>query len=555
MNEFDNNTSKNQPLSLRDKFTVWMPAMLALMLACGIWVGFQLQPEPVVSKQIHFQGSIGEVGTVEEVLRFIDAKYLEAQDREDLEQAAIQGLLEKLDPHSNYISREDLERVNEQLEGNFDGVGIEFFLLEDTIMVVGVLPEGPAAKAGVRVGDKIITIEDTLVAGIGISNEGVVDLLKGEKGSSVRLGLLHADGSSETLSVDRSEIPLKSVDVAYMLNEKVGYVKISRFSGQTYKEFMEELEKLVEQGLEDIVIDLRDNPGGYLKSATDILDQLFSTKELLVYTEGRSYSRREERSKGRTFFEIGKVAILVDESSASASEIMAGAVQDNDRGVIIGRRSYGKGLVQEQYDLSDGSALRLTVARYYTPSGRLIQKPYSQGRDLYKQDLKNRYESGELYYRDSIHLQDSTKYYTKNNRVVYGGGGIMPDVFVPLDTIFANRQFNRAMAQLPAYVYDYANRYREKLKTYSDIDAFLTGFQVNDALMENYWKWLAKKGLRMPASSRRAANPILRNQMKAYIAQQLFREQGYFRVLHQRDAILDKALKQLAEPQPRAMRD
>lgn len=555
MNQFDNNDPENTPLSLRDKFTVWMPAMLALMLACGIWVGFQLQPEPAVSKQIHFQGSLGDVGTVEEVLRFIDAKYLEAMDREELEQSAIQGVLAKLDPHSNYISSEDLERVNEQLEGNFEGVGIEFFVLKDTIMVVGVLPEGPAAGAGVRAGDKIITIEDTLVAGIDIDNEGVIDRLKGKEGSSVRLGLLHPDGSSETIKVDRGEIPLKSVEVAYMINDKVGYIKISRFSGQTYKEFMTELEGLIEAGMEDIVIDLRDNPGGYLKAATDVLDQLFSVKELLVYTEGRSYSRREYKSKGRNFYDIGKVAILMNEGSASASEIMAGAIQDNDRGVIVGRRSFGKGLVQEQYDLSDGSALRLTVARYYTPSGRLIQKPYHSGREDYQLDLRNRYESGELYARDSIHLIDSTKYFTKRNRVVYGGGGIMPDVFVPLDTIFANRSFNRALAQMPAFVYDYANRYRAELESYETLDRFLKEFKIDAALMDNYWTWLASKSISLPNRSKAEADPILRNQMKAYIGQQLFRESGFFRVLHQRDAILDKALKQLAERQPSAMRE
>lgn len=555
MNQSENNLSENKPLSLRDKFTVWMPALLALMLACGIWVGFQLQPEPVASKHIHFQGTLGEVGTVEEVLRFIDAKYLEAMNREELEQAAIQGVLAKLDPHSNYISRKDLDRVNEQLEGNFEGVGIEFFVLNDTIMVVGVLPEGPAAKAGVGVGDKIITIEDTLVAGIDIDNEGVINQLKGKKGTSVRLGLLHPDGYSETIKVERGEIPLKSVEVAYMLNEKVGYIKISRFSGQTYKEFMTEMERLIESGMEDIVIDLRDNPGGYLKAATDILDQLFSVKELLVYTEGRSYSRREYKSKGRSFYEIGKIAILMNEGSASASEIMAGAIQDNDRGAIVGRRSFGKGLVQEQYDLSDGSALRLTVARYYTPSGRLIQKPYFNGRADYQLDLQNRYDSGELYSRDSIHLVDSTKYFTKRKRVVYGGGGIMPDVFVPLDTIFANKTFNRALVQVPAFVYDYANRYRSELQAYETLESFLTGFRVDAALMDSYWAWLAKKSIRLSGSSKAEATPILRNQMKALIGQQLFRESGFYRVLHQRDLILDKALNQLKERQPSAMRE
>ena len=438
-------------------FTVWIPLMMAVMLATGLFIGLRLgKSNRSVVRVTDANGNVVELTKVEEVLRFIDAKYLEGIDPYALEDAAIEGMLKKLDPHSSYISKDKIRGVKESLQGNFDGSGIEFFMLDDTILVVGVIPGGPSDKAGVEVGDRIVRVNDSTLAGKGLKNTEVVNKLKGTAGSTVKIEIKRR-GTYNPLkvSITRGQIPMASIDASFMLNEKTGYIRISRFSGQTFKEFMIAFEDLTKnKGMKDLVIDLRGNPGGYLNEATDILNQLFDDKRLLVYTEGRSYKRKEYKSNGRAYFRIGKIAVLINEGSASASEILAGALQDNDRGIVIGRRSFGKGLVQEQYDLSDSSALRLTVARYYTPSGRLIQRPYREGEsDEYEEDFEFRYKSGELSYRDSIKISDSTAYKTTGGRVVYGGGGIIPDIFVPIDTILYNDFYLQLARFIPDFVY------------------------------------------------------------------------------------------------------
>lgn len=545
--------SENQelaPLTKKERIGVWFPIILAVVLGVGIVIGLELRTQ--AHETVVFDNGEGYprgAGKVEEILRFIDARYLEGVELKDLENAAIKGLLEELDPHSAYIPRERLQDVTESLQGNFDGIGVEFFMLDDTITVVGVVKGGPSDEAGLEVGDKFLEVNDSAIAGQEMDDEEVLRRLKGEAGSSVKLKIARRGASKPiTLEIERGEIPMKSVETAYMLDDETGYIKVTRFSGKTYKEFMNALEPMIEEGMEDLVIDLRNNPGGYLNEATKILIQLFKDKRLLVYTEGRSYKRKEYKSSGRAFFKVGKIAILINERSASASEIMAGAIQDNDRGLIVGRRSYGKGLVQEQYDLSDASALRLTVARYYTPSGRLIQRSYEKGLDDYEEDMDRRYNSGELYYEDSIKIVDSTEYRTTGGRLVYGGGGIIPDVFVPVDTITRNPYYLAINNYVVPFVYRYMDEDYSRFDRYKNkLSAYVKNYQISDELLENYYSYALGRSSKLNENSVawEASQPRIRMFIKAYIAQQLFGDEGFNRVLHQQDDDLKAALREL----------
>ncbi|NRA49611.1 MAG: S41 family peptidase, partial [Phaeodactylibacter sp.] len=404
--------------SAPNKFSIWLPLLFAIVLVTGMLLGMRMQstmPKMVVEQEETGVEGIGQ-GKIEEILRYVEAKYVDDVDKEALTEEVIDDLLSKLDPHSNYISAEELMAVNEQLKGNFDGIGVEFMLLEDTIVVVTPLVGGPSESAGILSGDRIVQIADSTIAGVGMNSDDIIRMLRGEKGTDVEIGILRGNETElRRFTVTRDEIPMNSVDVAYMLDETTGYIKVNRFSATTYEEFMKALEGLVEnQDMEDLVLDLRHNPGGYLQQATNMLSQLFRDKDkLLVYTEGDAVSRSEYSSTGRNFFDVEDVVVLIDEGSASASEIVAGAIQDHDRGVIVGRRSFGKGLVQEQYKLRDGAALRLTVARYYTPSGRSIQKPYDDP-EAYDLEMYDRYETGELEAAKNMVVEDSTEYYTDN---------------------------------------------------------------------------------------------------------------------------------------------
>lgn len=532
-----------------------MPLLLALAMAGGVWIGFQLRGQARTAYVINHNqpphaGYSGASGKVDEILRFVEARYMEGVDAAQLEEAAIVGLLRKLDPHSSYIPAENLQEVNESLAGGFEGIGVEFYVLEDTILVIGVVPDGPAAKAGLQTGDKIVAIADTVVAGIGIKNKDVVSKLKGKGGTSIKVKVKRWNSTElQEYEITRAEIPMRSVDVSYMLDDQIAYIKINRFSGKTTEEFYKALVTLTEKGMKDLVIDLRHNPGGYLNAATDILNQLFSTKTRLVYTEGRSYKRKESYSSGKPDFRINKIAVLIDEGSASASEILAGAIQDNDRGIIIGRRSFGKGLVQEQYDLSDGSALRLTVARYYTPSGRLIQRSYDPESedDHYDDDLSMRFESGELYHRDSIKISDSTKYQTVGGRTVYGGGGIIPDVFVPMDTFSRSLYFNALHLQIAPFSYRYVNANRSRLQTYTSVQDFMRRFADEEGLWNEFLAF-AKKQEDFPKEDvgvLKNARRRLLTYLRAHIAQQLFREEGFYRIVHGDDPMIKAALQEL----------
>ena len=547
----------NQDNSLLRKVAVWLPLLLATVLAVGMFIGLRFQattPTQMSGTDLaNLHRGLAGQGKVEELMRYIDAKYVEDADEDAMIKKAIDAVLGELDPHSNYISAEDLVAINEQLEGNFDGIGVEFMILDDTIVVVTPLAGGPSEAAGIRAGDKIVAIEDSIVAGQNLDTRDIFSLLRGEKGTEVEVGIRrHGEPKMLKFSIVRDKIPVHSVDVATMLDEKTGFIKVNRFSATTYDEFVKSLQKLVEEHeMQDLVVDLRHNPGGYLTQATNMLSQLFPEKgKVLVYTEGRTVKRTEYTTNGRPFYNIGEVVVLIDESSASASEIMAGAIQDHDRGVLVGRRSFGKGLVQEQYPLRDGSALRLTVARYYTPSGRCIQKEYTD-EQTYDRDVEDRYINGELSEEDKIEIADSTRFYTDNGHIVYGGGGVTPDVFVPLDTFLLREDYLRWRQYAAGYIFRYAEQNPDMAERY-DLQSFVTNFRLPEAVYKEYLAYAKEQGEESAEPTNSRVVNELKRFLKARLGRQFFAEEGFFAVWNQEDDMVKEALRVLRADNPLA---
>ncbi|SEP66366.1 S41 family peptidase [Neolewinella agarilytica] len=534
--------------------SIWTPLLFALTLAIGLFIGYRLQSNAPLLVSGGNEGVSGN-GRVEELLRYIEARYVDAPDTDELYEAAISAVIDELDPHSSYIPAEQLQALNESMEGNFEGIGIEFLVVDDTITVVSTLPGGPSETAGLMPGDQIIMVEDSMVTGVNEFNIDPASLMRGVSNTDVSISVRRpGEPELKGFTITRAPIPVYSVDAAYKLNDKTAYVKINRFSATTYDEFVKALEEQMEKGgAEHLVIDLRDNPGGYLQQATKMLSQLFPQKgELLVYTQGRNSRRVDYKTNGRAFYNIRDVAVLVDEGSASASEILAGAVQDHDRGIIVGRRSFGKGLVQEQYPLSDGSALRLTVARYYTPSGRSIQRSYDEGEEEYRGELNERFDSGELFDGENDSRDSSVIYYTDTGHPVFGGGGITPDYFVPLDTSLNNETFLRLRQEVPAYIFQYVRRHPE-LKQFKTLDEYIARFQpdldeiipgLTTRAMVDYEGALED----MPARLR----PELSLFFRARLARQLFDGSAFFQVLNEEDPIVIEALRLLEKDDPMA---
>ena len=477
--------------------------------------------------------------------------YVDETDADKLVESAIMGMLEELDPHSTYSNAEEVKKMNEPLQGNFDGIGIQFNIAEDTLFVIQPVSGGPSEKVGIRAGDRIIMVNDTLIAGVKMTTDDITRRLKGPKGTKVDVKVIRR-GVGEPLSftIERDKIPVYSLDASYMITPKIGYIKINRFGATTYEEFMEALASLKGQGLQDLILDLQGNGGGYLNAAIDIANEFLGAGELIVYTEGRRNPRREFFAKGNGKHQSGRLVVLVDEYSASASEIVAGAVQDWDRGMVVGRRTFGKGLVQRPIDLPDGSMIRLTVARYYTPAGRCIQKPY-ESIEQYNADLIERYNRGEMMSADSIHFPDSLKCSTlKKGRTVYGGGGIMPDYFVPVDTTLFTKYHSQLSNKgvLLKVHFQWIDAYREEwMKKYGDYAVFCKEFELDDAMMQQLIAEGKKEGVTFDEEQYQKSESLIKLQLKALIARDLWDMNEYYHTINVVDESVNKALELLSQ--------
>ena len=519
------------------------PVWVIIILLSGLLLGLYIN-KGVGKRQVTFEGG----SKFDEVMWYVDNDYVEKPDAQKLQDEAIAAMMEKLDPHSAFISLDEFNEVNDPLLGSFDGIGVQFRLEKDTIAIVSVIKGGPSEKVGIMAGDRIIYVDDTLVASQKLKNEDVMRKLKGPKNTKVRVRVLRrgVEGLLD-YTITRDAIPTYSVDIAYMLDKNIGYLKLSKFSATTVGEFKKGIRDLKAQGMQQLVFDLRGNTGGFLSAAVDIADEFLPRGSLIVYTEGRNRPRQYMKASRHGMLEDIPVVVLIDSESASASEIVAGALQDNDRGTIIGRRSFGKGLVQEQIVLSDNSAIRLTVARYYTPTGRCIQKPYSGDLEEYMLESLERYENGELFSEDSIHFADSLKYTTPKGKTVYGGGGIMPDIYVPLVNDSTEYYFNRIVNKglLYQYAFEYTDKHRRQLQQYKTVQSFDQSFVVSDAMFDELVKQAEEKGIKGTEEQRQVARREANTLLKAYIARDLFDDEGFYPIYAPMDEVLQRALEEL----------
>ena len=480
----------------------------------------------------------------------INNLYVDSVDEQKLVEDGIKGMIEKLDPHSSYMTAKEVKEANEPLQGNFEGIGVQFNMVEDTLLVIQPVIGGPSEKQGIIAGDRIVSVNDTAIAGVSMPKEEIKRRLRGPKGTKVNLGVVRR-GIADTLRfvVTRDKIPVKSIDAAYMIRPGIGYIRIGSFGAQTHEEFCQSIMKLTGEGMQSLILDLQENGGGYLHAAVAIANEFLDNNELIVYTQGRRVPRNEYRAQGNGLFEKGKVVVLVDSYSASAAEIVTGAIQDQDRGLVVGRRSYGKGLVQRPIDLPDGSMLRLTIAHYYTPSGRCIQKPYEKGKKGdYAMDVVNRLKSGELMHEDSIHFVDSLKYYTlKEHRVVYGGGGIMPDYYVPLDTTKYTR-FHREMSARSLIInasLRYVDQQRKALKKqYPTFARFQQEFEIPASVTDGILAEAEKQNIKPKDDEElKTTMPYLKLQLKALVARDLWDTSQYFAVMNESNDVVKRALE------------
>ncbi len=528
------------------RFQIRLPFLLAIAVAAGILIGATMVDSSKGSNNL-----VNSYLKFKEILTYIQRDYVDEVDTEDLVETAITEMLEKLDPHSVYIPADELALAKSQLEGEFEGIGIEFNIFKDTIYVVAPISGGPSEEAGLQSGDKIVTVDGEDVTGKGIDNQKVFGLLRGAKGSNVDLGIKRR-GSDDALNfkITRDKIPQESVDASFMVDNEVGYIKVSRFAATTYDEFKEALVDLKKKGMQKLVIDLQGNPGGYMDRAINIADELLSGNKLIVYTEGKQPRYNSEaRAYKEGLFEKQPIIVLIDEGSASASEIVSGALQDNDRALIVGRRSFGKGLVQMPIPLEDGSELRLTISRYYTPSGRSIQKSYTKGYEDYSEDIKHRYEHGEFFSQDSIHFDDSLKYKTTKGRTVYGGGGIMPDYFVPLDTSEFSSDYLRKLTVANVfreYTLQYYDDHKKQLDK-MNASEYLKNFKVDDAMMKDFIALAKSAEVPYNAKEYKVSEDFIKNRIKALIARSVWGNDGAYPVFLERDDIFQQALKLFGE--------
>jgi carboxyl-terminal processing protease len=523
------------------KSAILFPIFLAFAVVLGMVLNSVFQKRTGIDAGIFQLPTAGN--KLDLVLNMIEKDYVDTVNTSDLVEDAIPTILKDLDPHTVYIPAKDLQRVNEDLKGNFGGIGVQFIRYQDTVAIVRVIPGGPSESAGILAGDRIVMVNDSLVAGVKMSDTEIMDQLKGPKGTPVKIGI-YRRGVKDIIDKElvRGSIPVASVDIAYMLSEQIGYIKVSRFAATTYFEFLEGLQKLSEQGMQKLIVDLRSNTGGYLSEATNMINEFLPEGKMIVYTQGKSQPKSDYMSTGNGQFQDLPIIVLIDEVSASASEIFAGAIQDNDRGEIVGRRSFGKGLVQEQRMLPDGSALRLTVARYYTPTGRCIQKSYANGIEDYYNDLNQRYLNGEFEQQDSIHFNDSLKYTTPGGNVVYGGGGIMPDVFIPADTSGYSNYFRdlRSKGIIYQYAFSFVDKHRKEmleLKNYESVLAFIKTQPVLKELVS----YAKNKGIPADSKGLAESRSVIEIQINAYIARDVIDDEGFYPIIKDIDSTLLKA--------------
>lgn len=532
--------------SRQPRLRVWTPLLFAAIMVLGMSLGFKLHDS--LRNKRDLETVVQRNDRLETIIDLINERYVDTINTNALYSDAVKGILTHLDPHTVYIPADQLASVNEGLQGSFFGIGISYLVLHDTMVITAVVPEGPAAKAGVKTGDKLIKVSDTLVAGVNIPTGKVVNMLRGEQKSAVRIGLKDIDnGREKDVSITRDDVPIYSVDAGIMLDKITGYIKVNRFAATTYNEFASALKKLKKEGLRQLIIDLRGNPGGYLDAATNIADELLDGERPIVFTQGVHSEKVEYKTDKDGMFEQGKLIVLVDENAASAAEILAGAVQDWDRGVIMGRRTFGKGLVQEQYDLDDGSALRLTIAHYYTPSGRSIQRSYDKGKDAYEAAFEDRYKSGEFTGKDSVAKEDTMAFYTSTRRIVRGGGGIKPDVYVPYDSVYVSSPLVAVLLSdgLQNAVIDYFITHYAQLKHFKHAAELTKGFTGDQDILDQYVRQLSPTERQVVISvlGRKVNRDFLLLQIKAQLARVLFRDNGYYAISNTGDIMVQRALK------------
>jgi carboxyl-terminal processing protease len=525
------------------KLKVWIPLLFSVTMIVGMLIGYRLYQNTSTSGFFKTR----KATRVQEVIDLVNMKYVDSVNLDSVSGDAITGILSHLDPHSYFIPAVDREEMNEDLQGNFEGIGIEFQIFNDTVNVTTVLANGPSDKAGLQVGDKFIRVNDSLVAGNGITNERIKKLLRGPGASLVKIGLLRT-GKQVDVTITRGMIPLPAVDAAYMIDRNTGYIRINKFSRTTYGEFMQAMEKLQQQGLKKLIFDLRSNGGGIVDEAVAIADEFLDGDKLIVYTQGTRSPRKDYRAQKPGLFEEGKLVLLVDEGTASASEILTGALQDWDRATIIGRRTFGKGLVQEPFQLSDGSELRLTIARYYTPLGRSIQKPYDKGRDAYNGEVLQRFHDGEVIHGDTSTNHSGPIFKTKKGKIVYGGGGITPDIFIGFDTSTLSRSITALYMNgtLNNFIYSYYVEHMESFREFRNPEQFVNGFRDENKLWTNLVAYAAKDSIRL-ASLPEKDKAILQHRIKALLARLRWRTEGYFEISNASDPVVKRALEEINE--------
>ena len=528
-----------------NKFKRFIPILLALGIVIGIAIGVFYTNLYSGNRLGAIKGSSNKINAL---LRIVNDSYVDTVKMEDLVEKTMPLILSELDPHSSYIPAQKLEEVNSELKGHFSGIGIQFTIKDDTIHVNSVIPGGPSEKVGLMAGDRIIEVDDSAFVGKKVTNTEAMKRLKGEKGTKVKLGI-YRQGEPETLyfTIIRGDIPVKSVDAAYLIDGKWGFVKVNKFGETTYPELLFALAKLNQQNMQGLIVDLRGNTGGYMAAAIQMVNEFLPANKLIVYTEGRKYPRENYTSNGTGSSQSLPIIVLVDEGSASASEIFAGAIQDNDRGTIIGRRSFGKGLVQQPIEFNDGSAIRLTIARYHTPSGRCIQKPYEQGKEEeYELDLLTRYEHGEFFSADSIKQNEEEIYYTSIGRKVYGGGGIMPDIFVPHDTLGMTSYFRMAANRglIIRYAFDYTDQNRNKLQEYNNCDD-MGDYLKTQNLLVKFSKWAETKGLKRRNNMLITSRDLFETSLYGNIIYNMLGIEEYIKYMNKTDKTVIKAVEVL----------